>query len=208
MDNFYFNSNYPVDKIIYLKETTVSGDYFDNTFAHGLGAIPFCNGLISYDNWQTTYQAGTRQSAGQYYNKMFDIYSDGTNIRLNGTFEGFTGTAQVRIWGVFNESSTPNVDVAPTASATNNTLYFNTKYNYQKLVKEGQVTAGSTATVISHNLGYIPKVDIWQLFSSYISGWCLVQDTYSFSNTNLQNVQLSNSSLLLKNGTYYYRIYA
>ena len=47
-ENFRINTDYPIDKVVLLKEITVtpnSWGEFDHTFTHGLGAIPFCKAV-------------------------------------------------------------------------------------------------------------------------------------------------------------------
>ena len=170
--NFRINTDYPMDKVIFLKEVTITPNSygeFDQTFAHGLGGIPFCKGVITDDGWNTTYQSGFNKIAesGQYAEKVFRVYSNETSVRVSGwlNLDPYGGTSKpvtIRIWGVFNESATQNVDVPPTRNQSTNNFIINSDYNYRSLFAEGLVNVPVGGEVAySHNLGYVPTVDVW-----------------------------------------------
>jgi len=168
--NFKFNTDYPVDKIVFLKELTLtpSGGVFSTTIPHSLGAVPFCCGVASNDDFQTTYPSGFEEisESGQYILRRFNVESDDTNIYINGWLEDTSVSpsntpVRVQVWGFFNESDTWNVPVAPTSAY--NAFILNTDYNYPSLINEGLITASGASQSIKHGLGYVPFCEIWQM---------------------------------------------
>ena len=224
---FIFNSNYPIDKIVFLDERTVTpnsdGD-FDVSFNHGLGAVPFIKAVASDDDWETTYPSGIKIISGNWLTPTdvfmyFEASSNGTNVRLRGNLDD-TIPVKIRTWGFFNESDTLNVDAPATANASSNKFILNTKYNYQSLVKEGYAETQNGAITVAHNLGFVPFVDVWVQdsngrwknlddFSCFVS---VPSDNQSVNYTNLVKVDnfnvTFNKDQITNNHNYYYRIYA
>lgn len=219
-ENFRINTDYPIDKVILLREITVtptSYGEFDYTFTHGLGAIPFCKAVATDDDWNTTYQSGVQRMAesGQYAQRVFNCYSNATSVRVYGWLQDTSigetiKPATIRIWGVFNESATQNVDVPPTREASNNNFIVNSDYNYPALFMEGttaSIAAGNSVTIY-HNLGFVPIADIWQLVNGW---WTEVSNMGSFDDSSKPAVIDSTTLKLgaLYSATqYYYRIYS
>jgi hypothetical protein len=219
VSDFLLNSDYPIDKIVFLKEVSIpysASTTFSTTIPHKLGAVPFCNAVFSTDNWQTTYPSVVREmdDSGQYYTKMLSVSSDSTNVYVKGMFYGASGTIKARIWGVFDESSTFNVD----APATNgkNRFILNSDYNYPSLLKDGISDASSGSVTISHKLGYIPFCDLWAWYKDWDdSGYRWYPVSYVFYLGWLHHTQsgapappqITSDSLTLRNGKFYYRIY-
>lgn len=178
--NFRFNSDYPIDKIIFLREIEVSTDSSGEIslgIQHSLGAIPFCKAVISFDNWETTYQGGVNQldPSGQIFDKFFSVSSDSEKIYLFGIFDRFNNrTAKVRVWGVFYESDTENIHANPTSGI--NKFLFNSDNNYQSLVMEGKVGLSDFSQTIQHGLGFVPNVDVWYLENGQ---WKLLDVSFS-----------------------------
>lgn len=218
MNDFLFNSDYPIDKVIWTWEGDVPASGYAKTIAHGLGAVPFCKGIATTDNWNTTISsgAGTLDASAQNFNNSLDIGSDGTNVYI--WWYG-TATAKVRVWGVFDETTTQNVDAAPTAQVSDGKFIFNTDYKYPALVKEGTVDVSSANVTITHNLGYIPVCDIWaynnsmggsnkwfdKINNAVITQFNGVDTDVKISSTNIVFKKASGSPSTTK---YYYRIYA
>ena len=213
LQNLQFTTTYPTDKAVLLKEVSVSpGQYgsYSYSFNHGLGAIPFCSGQISFDNWQTAYQAGFREYQQQYASKTFDIRSDATSVEATASFEGESRTASLRIWACFNEPDTLGVDVPATADLNQNRLYFNTENNYQRLVVQGITNAtGNNTNTVAHNLGYYPYMEVWR-FDSYNSKWALLPEAGSIKPAIMppRYVCADTQNAYFYGGQYYYRIYA
>ena len=61
-DKFIFNSDYPIDKIVWLEQGEFDTDNYGNfekTIAHKLLATPFVKGVWTYDDWATTWMFGS-----------------------------------------------------------------------------------------------------------------------------------------------------
>lgn len=225
--NFRINTDYPMDKVIFLKEVTITPDSsgtFDQAFAHGLGAIPFCKGVVTDDGWNTTYQSGFNELAesGQYAEKVFRVYSNETSVRVYGWLADVSQGQQVkpvtiRVWGVFNESATQNVDVPPTRNESTNSFIINSDFNYLSLFAEGMVDVPvGGERVFNHNLGYVPAVDVWVKengwWNEMSSGDSFTNDSEIPSITN--SVSVETNRVVFRRGNewfgysqYYYRIY-
>lgn len=217
-NNFLISSKYPMDKIVFLREISTnldSGGMLDQTIAHNLGDIPFCNGVLSFDNWQTTYQAGTSRMARQYYSEEFNIYSGEKEIRIQAAFYDKPNQAvKIRVWGVY--SSTSNATAPATRNQSANKFILNSKYNYFKLLQDGIVDVSGGQKVMSHNLGYKPIVELWADFSYDDNGWTYYNrpDCIDTNSSYGQAVKVTNQQLVLNDGGYilkvkrfYYRIY-
>lgn len=217
-NDFQIISRYPLDKIVFLKELTMTMDgagMTKQTIAHGLGDTVFCNAVISFDNWQTTYQAGTSRVARQSYSEEFNVYSNAQNVTVDAFFlEHPNQTAKVRVWGVYNSTSTATA--APTRNQSANQFVLNSKYNYLKLLQDGIVDVSSNVVAINHNLGYMPVVELWAEFAYNNNGWTYYNrpDCFDSSNSEGQAARVTNNQLVLGNGGYilqvkrfYYRIY-
>ena len=224
--NFRINTDYPMDKVIFLKEVTITPNSygeFDQTFSHGLGAIPFCKAVITDDGWNTTYQSGfeKRHESGQYSEKLFRVYSNATSVRVYGWLADTSQGQQVkpvtiRIWGVFNESATQNVDVPPTRNQSTNSFIINSDYNYLSLFAEGTINVPLGGVMsYNHNLGYVPMVDVWV----YENGWWteIAQDSSFVIDNNMMfthcvsvdssRVEFRKDNEWFGYNQYYYRIY-
>lgn len=222
LQNLQFTTTYPTDKAVLLKEkaftptvtTNAAGNpvtSYSEGFTHGLPAIPFCSGQITFDNWQTTYQAGFREFNQQYYSKTFDIRSDNTSIEIDAGFEGVNSNAGVyQIWAFFNEPDTLGIDAPATADLNQNRLYFNTENNYQRLVAQGITNAtGNNTNTVAHNLGYYPYMEVWR-FDSYNNKWALLTEAGSIKPAIMppRYVCADAQNAYFYGGQYYYRIYA
>lgn len=153
--------DYPMDFICFYEEgTTVAASGYYNTlnFTHGLGFAPLCFGVFSADNstnWEpmTGWGVPGADDYGQ-------VYSDSSNVTAIITNEsGISHTYRYRIWGIMPSTASKDVTIPPGSSAWR----LNTLKNYSKLVSAGRVpaTTGSTFTVATHDLGYVPEVMTW-----------------------------------------------
>lgn len=216
--DFLLNSDYPIDKIVFLREVQIpvsANTNFSETIAHKLGSTPFCNAVFSTDGWNTTYQSGAQEmdDSGQSFIKKFVVASDESNVYIKGV-TNISGTVAVRVWGVFQEDNTYNVDAPPTSA--NTSFIINSDYNYPSLVKDGVVDATSSPVSIEYKLGYIPFTDLWIWHKEWDdSSYRWYPVSYAFSTGWLPHSQpgaptppeITSSALILKNGKYYYRIY-
>lgn len=218
VNNFKFNSDYPMDKIIYLKETSVAVpayDYNDITIAHGLGFLPLVNA-----QWSTTadfansYNIGGGPNSGATRSYPTGIAADSTNIYL--TTSNNTGSAVTlyfRIYGLMPDDI--NADVAPTASSADEFI-LNTDYNYPKIILNGHVNGpatGSRTDNIAHGLTYRPQVSLWITRGVRTSPYIVnqVQPSGGYLDAAVATIGDTNLTLAFVNVlgplTVYYRIY-
>lgn len=210
--DFLLNSDYPLDKVIYLKSGSAPMDgssFFQ--FAHGLPFKPLLDMTWSYTaDFSTTYFNGTGPvGVSGLYDLQLYVASDNTNVYISaaGGVAPLT-TVYYRIFGLQPDDA-PNAMIAPTISSTDD-FNLNSSYNYTKLLSTGSVAiSGSVNIVVPHNLGYIPQVQVWQDVSA---GWMeLVSDTGDaasgswFVNPTSNNLNLIYTGAAT--GKVYWRIY-
>lgn len=113
-----------------------------------------------------------------------------------------------------------------TPIVTNEILYYNSKYNYQKYLPANSSSFASTTgtTTIAHNLGYVPKVRAWFAPTSTSSnadgisipaGSIVTMDNYQYATNVYANttsaiftdISTTVTPRTTKNGTVFYRIY-
>ena len=204
LSNFQFNTDYPVDKIVWMWEGNVSPSTSELVIPHHLGAVPFCQGVLSPDDWRTTYPSGTTVLAEsqQYSVLSFSVRSDGNNVYVY-YYGDDAAPAKVRLWGVFNEAETWNIEAPGTSVSPGGNFIFNSEFKYPNLAFEGEVGPSDSPAVISHNLGYVPYVDVWVLAAGK---WG--QDTIPFLDNYIMSVDKNNLTFNRLDNKYYYRIYA
>lgn len=86
-------------------------------------------------------------------------------------FNVATGTSapHTLTYKIFLMAKNTQGNITPTG--TNEFLYFNSAYNYQKIFMEGLTTSSTTInTTINHNLGYVPKARVWFQPSANVTG--------------------------------------
>lgn len=216
-----FNSDLPIDKIVYLKEgelTTDSNGAWNLKENHGLAAVPFLKGIWTMDDWANTYIVGTQRidDSGQYYTDQSYLYSMDKQVIFTGYASKTNTKLKYKLWGVWNETDTYSSLAEFTHDKSNNRLVIDTSYDYPQLVKEGYLNKGETLT---HSLGFIPYLDVWayvQVYdpSTYTSlgyGWQeLTNDGFG---TGYGSVQISKNTLKVDTSGYnvpdkiYYRLY-
>ena len=207
--NFLYNTDYPLDKVIYLKSGTTniaSGGTLN--IAHGLPFIPLINFYWSltpdfsviYEDNIGPFPSG---NPGFFFTLQVSARADATNITLDAN--GILGSTTIyyRIFGFQPDDS--NVDLPSTASA-GDIFSFNTDYNYLKLYSASHVSlaAGASFTLV-HGLGYRPQVSTW-----FLTGGVSYPSTYS--DQDGRQTEVTNSSVIFTNasfsaGVMYYRIY-
>lgn len=158
--------DFPMDFICYYKEDSVTisgGHYADLTISHGLGFAPLCFGVFSADgsaNWEPMTGWGV-PDADDYA----EISSDNANITVaitNDTVSSHNYTYHV--WGIMPSNISSDITIPSGASVWR----LNTLQNYSKLITAGRTaaTTGSTFTVATHSLGYVPEAMVWAELTS------------------------------------------
>lgn len=207
--NFLFHSDYPIDKILFTTQgsVTLKGESKEVRVSHGLPYIPLVLGSWSFDqNFENTYEFG-----------WFTFYipnipqvacsADSSDLIFT-TSEAHAGkTIFYKIFGFPPATYTGdflsfNGDISG--------LNFNSDLNYLKLEKEGSVFVTSNGqAIINHDLGYKPFVFVWQDIGGRIS-------RFSDSSIEFEGANITDSSVIFKNSaqvnsgkdiTYHYRIY-
>ena len=187
--NFLLNTDYPLDKIVYMTEGEWTPSGFDSETGQASKIIPVPTGIDaphmvlgewSDDDWETSYPLGASKYQGGWYQRDSQslLYEKSTRVNSYG-YSGETIMQQADTNGfTINISSSystkvkyrayviipeeyQNADVSPTASISN-PLVLNTKDNYPKLFEDRiiQLTANTPVTV-HHNLGFKPFVRAW-----------------------------------------------
>lgn len=150
--NFILDSDYPMDKIVYIGSYTVPPASPPNYFTvdHGLGVLPLVIAVASNDNWQTTIPLPA-------FDIGLDVYFDDTRIMVvNLTMESYA----VKVFGLTIESNNSNFSATSDLAQT---YILNTNYDYLKLLMSGEFQFDPTgAKTIQHNLGYTPTVLAWE----------------------------------------------
>lgn len=225
--DFIFNSDYPVDKIVWLEQgtaTTDAGGVIRKTIPHNLLATPFVKGVYSYDDWQTTWMFGSVKIVELAYDVYSELGADDTNVYVSiDLFNTATGTplanttVKYKIWGVWNESDTYSTEAQATAGQGSTKFLFNTDYNYPRLVMEGYLDKGKTA---AYNLDNIPYCDLWAYQNMIIDlnnttkkvwmNWR--RDGFGIIYDDLEYITITTTGITLRNASQspdkiYYRVY-
>jgi len=212
--NFLVNSDYPLDKVVYLNSSSASiGGGTTITIPHGLPFTPLVDLTWSYNsNFATSYTNNTGPAPASVPWFIFDLQvyvdADATNIYIEAYGPAAATTVYYRVFGF--QPSTSNVAVDFTAPSADN-FALNTDYNYTKLLAQGTEAHGTgvVSITIPHNLGHIPQVQVWRQSSSRTSMLSFSGDPASFS----WQIEVTTSSVILYNpgmfvtGTLHYRIY-
>lgn len=217
--DFIFNSDYPVDKIVWLEKGEFDTDNYGNfekTIAHKLLATPFVKGVWTYDDWATTWMFGSVKISDGAYQVYSEVGSDSTNVYLSGFVDlNAKKTIKYKIWGVWNESDTYSTEAQATAGQGSTKFLFNTDYNYPRLVIEGYLDKGKTA---GFNLDEIPYCDVWGYMDMYIGGqnkkvWMnWHRDGFGIVYDDLEYVKITTTGITLRSAAnspdkIYYRVY-
>lgn len=212
MDNFLLNTDYPADKVVWLKEGTINANAGSNdiTLSHSFGVNLFVRGVFSRDNFSTTYEFGTYKYLPNSLVTDFSSYiASNTNEVLANIYLDSGATVKYRLWGVVNEAETQNLDINGTASETTNRFIVNTEYNLPRLYAEGYA---SPNTDFNHLLGFVPYVDVWG-YDQYMAKWTLLPIGIfgsAFGVGSPVKVDIAKVSFTDQNPTYtnfYYRVY-
>jgi hypothetical protein len=174
--DFYLNTDYEMDKIIYYKETKLTPNQYGNVvLQHTLGLAPLITGVwaktadFSEPHPFSGVSGVVDPSSNSYVNDVVAVNADENEI----LFTQFTGSISgggrypfyVRIMGF--EPSGSHKDLGKT-SQNASVFILNTDYNYLKLYKAGSEdvvwnsqTGLFDPITITHNLGYHPQALFW-----------------------------------------------
>lgn len=227
--DFYFNSNYEIDKVLQIFEGSFSAP-------SNQGGIPVTAQVVNTVGVNDfVYYAGIFNVDGGTYNDLgSEVTVNGVNIQcLGGSTKGslslysnngdsINHTIGYKIAAIAKPSNT----LFTSSSIPNNKLYFSTAINYQKIALEGDksvtvslATSSPVDTVVSipHNLGYHPCVrafiDNGTTLTDLLvrNGVALIYNnntlmTNSIDNSNV-NFRFTNENGAAATYTIHYRIY-
>jgi hypothetical protein len=205
------NSDYPLDKVIYMASgstTFASGGLPANlTIDHDLTFKPLIVGQWSYDADFSTVQEGGLQVYGDPAVASLSFFSTSTQIliaRYNNT--GSSVTLYYRMFGFMPSDVS---ELAPFTDSVSSDFVLNSDYNYMKLYDAGIVNLTSSSQTVAHDLGYRPRVLVWN-DGSYI-GTELVNSSFAAQGT-VDYVEVDDTNVYFVRvgaGTrsYHYRIY-
>lgn len=214
---FLLDSDYPMDKIIYMTSGSVSVPNTTSAFPgitipHGLPFTPLA--ILQWSNTSdfaitNEYRDADYVStvfttfAGQYYS----VYANATNIYIDKyNLSGATKTLYYRVF-CFQPSDASETSVVPSTENQGSKFILNTDYNYMKLFYAGILT--TVANTYTHNLGYVPRVQIWEQTGTTTSRNILGQEISIAAQSS--GVHITDTQIVWLNpSTYdkiYYRIY-
>lgn len=230
LNRFIFNSDYPMDKIIWLNEGQTTTGAVGNdkiieidvqTQFNSKWPI-FVKGAYTFDDWASSIMVGATHSATTTPAKYVLTYLMWSSGKVRLTFStnnsgGANKSVKYRLWGVQRDDIDFAVDYPKNSSINKSKLIFNSDNNYPRIYKEGVAMTGD---VIQHDLQRIPFVDYWHVTGSQTPNSLTSLWTYApygglrTSGTfNMPTVKATNTTIeFTKSGSsdvyYYYRIYA
>jgi len=209
--NFLLNTDYPVDKVVYINQGSVSmAGGVDRDIAHGLPFIPLVSFVWSFTpDFSVTYQYNMGPfpsgNPGYFFSLQVSISANATNIRLSGNGVLGATTIYYRIFAFVPDDFVG--DIPSTTTLADNFVLL-TDLNYTKLLTSSSVVlAPGQVFPIGHGLGYFPQVLAWVRPNNGPTIYPLeAQSPYNV------NSEITTSSLILNNQdfqpqTVYYRIY-
>lgn len=164
-DNFLFNTDYKLDKVVYLDSRSFTMSAFGNsntTIAHGLSFTPLVNAVWSTSSdFSVVYGLGGGPRTGATRDYPVAVDADATNVYIAGNNNtGSSVTIYIRVYGFM--PSDVNADVANLSPG--DSLALSTDYNYTKLIDADVITgpsSGGRTDTITHGLGYRPQAAVW-----------------------------------------------
>lgn len=175
---------YNVDNIVAIYTGTLSttapagaGTYTTATATHitGFGDSCYLQGIfnvdggVAYNDFGSYTPAGTQlqtQTVRAFVTSAGVLTVIGVNWYNAVAGSGAPHTMSYKI-ALMAKNNQNNI----TPVGTNEVLYFNSAYNYQKIFMQDQVASPTTGNVtITHNLGYVPKARAWYQPSANITG--------------------------------------
>lgn len=161
--NFRLNTDYEMDKIIYMSTGAFSSDNvgIETNIPHELGFAPLIVAQWSInDNFLETYETTTALFRNSPYEQYVLASADGTDLKLFA-FSDIPRTLYYRVYGLLPSGVTPTL---PSTNALADTFTFNTNFVASKVVSQGVTPTSSTqqSVTVEHGLGYKPQVLGWE----------------------------------------------
>ena len=193
LKNFQFNSDYPMDKIVLLREFRVAGTSatpYTTSFDHGFGESLLVLGIWSEDSaFNSTHTCAMLRYSGD----PVIVWSTKSKVFVTN-YAGNTRPVYVRIYALLKSDSIASA--TPTSSYSNKYI-FSSDFRYMPLV---QTFTASRTTTYSHNLGYKPRVLAWIEYTNDVDGHTepLMEGSPSSYNAGVQSILVTNSTIQVK----------
>lgn len=206
--DYIASTDYPMDKVSGYAVGSVAVPASSPAFPlipHGLPYTP-----LYFVKWSTDPTFATSyDEIGVSFNFItLSAQTDATNLNL--FINNLTGS-NVTIYyrAIFFMPTTVSLDANATQPGLDD-FYFNTDYNYPKILDQGYFPGG--LGTINHNLGYYPQVEAWYIRSS--DGKCIhIVDSDVTATVNTPRVVVTQTQVIFQNGTFtsasgwHYKIY-
>lgn len=167
LEHFLFNSDYPADKLVFMKEVSVT---IQQTWTPNCAFINTNCPVLLYP--EGDYHVGSSTNVYPICGVQFEgntILTDVWTYMHNGecwivpNARAFNSsdvgkTVNFRIWAYYGESEAKNTDISLTVNAAKPKLAINSDENYPRFIGDAYVTQGQEYT---HSLGVIPYVKAW-----------------------------------------------
>lgn len=220
--HFLISTDYPMPVIVYQGSSNTSVPSYEIktvTIKHNLGFVPLLMGQWSTNsNFQPSQDLANEIDWQYMYDGSNDMVScffdsDSTNIYVDA--QNMSSSSKTFYWRIFAYAPPDYTGETPNVTDTTHFI-FNSEFNYPKIAFQGvtgNVSYGSETT-ISHNLGYVPQVRIWQQENGRVRP-CFGIYSPDLSG-NRGGPRVTSSSLIIKNLSldsnnytrkYYYHIY-
>jgi hypothetical protein len=173
--NFLLNGDYPIDKVIYLKEGSflkqsdgiggIESAVF-HEFNHELSFAPLISGTWSFDS--DFNHSRDFFLPGSYIINSQWLSCESTNEKIIFDFRDWVANSPsvpvyYRIYGFLPSDASIETALTATSSVSTNKFIFNTDFNYSKLFQAGHFTVPSDGRATHrHGLGFIPQVELWE----------------------------------------------
>lgn len=167
--DFLLNTDYEMDKIVYFKEGEFTGSA---DFEHNLSFEPLIFGVWSTNSDFSSSNAlclpATSNIPGAVDPLGVYAYVSGSNghIKIESMGEN-SGTTKI-YYRIYAFEPQDSHNSAPHTSSQAKEFVLNTDYNYRKLKASGTFTQANEE--YKHGLGYIPHVEAWIKWSTYLGG--------------------------------------
>ena len=169
IDKFLLNTDYPMDKIIWLFQTQMDLSQAKRGYIN-MTHEPrpfFVRGIGSVDDWQTSFVLGRNYPfpdndelvACDWHNKISGVVLPHIIIDASTMTSFSDKVLKLRLWGVQREDIAFAIDYGKTSQRAFPRLILDTDKNYPRLIMDGVARDGET---VRHNLGHIPYVDYWE----------------------------------------------
>ena len=212
--SFLINPDYPLDKIIWTRDSSVvvpAFDFNDTTISHGLSFKPLVKGIWSLtSDFSVSYEMNTGPMGGNPYTFNTSTESNATNVIFR--VSNNTASSATVYYRLYAFMPTGGTYTAGFTNVSSDNFMLSSDFNYTKLYEAGVTpsSASGVTTVVPHNFGYHPQVIAWEenMTSGTIFDVCYLNKGDSAEvSTTTTSVSLTNSMFGGASRRIHYRIY-